>query len=331
MQSTATQPVPRRARLLAWAVALLLAVRFSSSIALLDANLSPSTGAIVAAALVLYEIVLGGVLTVVFFVMLGWLQPPASFRTTIAVLALFGAALIVWLLAILYVAFPWMVSAFLVFGVASVASASWLAHGFTAPRRMAMRPWTRKAFVALLVILPVALALRASAIQGLDPFAGSAGNLRGNWVFVHAPTIALEFLVLIVFLNVLFDRSRAELRRRWYAFLPFLLVPLILDVVADRPLTGYILSAFVSWGANLTLFDPALVSLALVTAVLAAFASTLLLVGRRGNEESWDLLLLGATSAVFAGFYLSMASVAGLAVSMLMITRALASWRRPSS
>ena len=330
MDGPETPPDRRHMRAIAAVLAGLLAVRFFASTALVDVNLSPPTLLTVGAALEAYEVLLAFVLVALVFVVLEWRQPPVALRTSLALLGVLGAALVVWLLAVLGFLVPVTIGVFLVLGVAALATASWLAYSLPAARRAAMRPWARTAHAALLAAIPVLFALRVAALEGLDPVTGSGGLLRGNWFFVHLPTIAIEFLVLAIFLNVLFDRSRAELRRRWYAFLPFLAVPLTLDAVTDRPLTGYVLSALVSWGANLALFSPALYSLGLLPAVVAAFASSRLLLGRRGNAEAWDLLLLGAASTIFAGFYPSMASVAGLAVSLLLLSTAVASWKPPS-
>ena len=260
MDGPETPPDRRHVRAIAAVLAGLLAVRFFASTALVDVNLSPPTLLTVGAALEAYEVLLAFVLVALVFVVLGWRQPPVALRTSLALLGVLGAALVVWLLAVLGFLVPVTIGVFLVLGVAALATASWLAYSLPAARRAAMRPWARTAHAALLAAIPVLFALRVAALEGLDPVTGSGGLLRGNWFFVHLPTIAIEFLVLAIFLNVLFDRSRAELRRRWYAFLPFLAVPLILDAVTDRPLTGYVLSALVSWGANLALFSPALYS-----------------------------------------------------------------------
>ncbi len=316
----------RPARWLAWAVALLLVVRFSASSALIGVNLSPPTLVTVGAALEAYEVLVPFLLLPVFFFLLGRRDPPVSFRATVAALALLGAGLVTWLLAILGVLVPLTTQVFLVLAVASVAAGAWLAYPFPPARRQAMRPWTPTVYGVLLAALPVVLAMRLAALEGLDPVTGSGGVLRGNWFFVHAPTIALEFLVIAVFVNVLFDRSTPELRRRWYAFLPFLLVPVIMDAVSDRPLTGYVLSALITWGANIALFSPAIASIGLVTAVFACFASAFLLLGRKGKTGPWDLLFLGSASLFFAGFYPSMASVVGLDVALLLVHGSIRGW-----
>lgn len=328
MAATESQRRARDARVLGWVVTLLLAVRFSASSALIGVNLSPPTLVTVGGALEAYEILLPFVLVPVFFLLLGWRIPPVALHTTVAVLALLGAAWATWLLAVLGILPPLTTGVFLVLAVVALSVSSVLAYAFPSARRDAMRPWARIVHGVLLAALPVVFAMRSAALEGLDPVTGSGGVLRGNWFFVHLPTIVLEFLVVAVFVNVVFDRTAAELRARWYAFLPFLLVPLLMDAVIDRPLAGYVLSALISWGANLALFSPAVYSLGLVTAVFACFASSLLLLGRRGREESWDLLLLGCASTVFAGFFPSMASVAGLGVSMLLTASAIGSWQR---
>ncbi|HYM40910.1 MAG TPA: hypothetical protein VEY12_12350 [Thermoplasmata archaeon] len=318
----------RHARWVAWAVTLLLFVRFSASTALIGVNLSPPTLVTVGGVLEAYEVLLAFVLIPVFFIVLGWRPTAVPIRTTLAVLALTGAALVTWLLAVLEVLVPLTTLTFLVLAIAAVAAGSWLAYPFPKARREAMQRWTRVVHAVVLVALPVVFAVRVAALEGLDPVIGSGGWMRANWFFVNLPTVILEFLVIAVFLNVVLDRSGAELRARWYAFLPFVLVPLIMDGVSDRPLTGYVLSALITWGSNLALFAPAVVSLGVVSAVFACFASALLLLGRRGNAVAWELLLLGCASALFAGFYPSMASVAGLNVSMLLIARAIGEWPR---
>lgn len=316
----------RGTRLLAWAVALFLFIRFISSTALVDINLSQPTLVTVGAVLGAYEVLLSFALVVVFYVLLTRQATPISFRTTIIILTLLGAALMVWLLAVLGISVPVTTGCFLVLAIASVAAGSFVAHQLPAPRRLSMRPWSGVLHTALLGAVPVIFAMRLAAVEGLDPLSGSNAVLRGNWFFVHTPTVLLEFLVVALFVNVVFDRSTAELRRRWYAFLPFLLVPLIMDAVTDRPLTGYILSAMVTWGSNLALFSPAIYSIGLATAVFACFGTALLLLGRRAHAASWDLLLLGCASVMFAGFYPSMASVAGLDLSLLIISTAIESW-----
>ncbi len=101
MASAGERFASRRARLLAWAVAVLLFVRFIAGSALVGVNLSPPTLVSVGAALEAYEVPLPFVLLPVFFLFTGWRAPPDSFRETVVMLGLLGAALVVWILAVL--------------------------------------------------------------------------------------------------------------------------------------------------------------------------------------------------------------------------------------
>ena len=71
-------------------------------------------------------------------------------------------------------------------------------------------------------------------------------------------------------------------------------------------------------GSNLALFPPSLVSVALAVGAVSSYLSAFLLLGRKANPRRWDLLLLGTATTVLAGFYVSMVSVEGLSVGLLL-------------
>jgi len=51
---------------------------------------------------------------------------------------------------------------------------------------------------------------------------------------------------------------------------------------------------------------------------VSSYLSAFLLLGRKANPRRWDLLLLGTATTVLAGFYVSMVSVEGLSVGLLL-------------
>src|SRR3990172_2446442 len=166
------------------------------------------------------------------------------------------------------------------FAVAGVAGGSVLALAVHGEVPGLLTRWRGGAFLALLAIVPAALAMRAAAPLGVGTAPGQGGALQGTWLLVNLPTLLLELLAVGVWLNLLLGSRPADLRRRWWAFLPFLAVPVSAAAFIAGPLSGFILSATISWGANLAVFVPPEVSLTLAVASLACWASAFLLVPR---------------------------------------------------
>jgi hypothetical protein len=187
--------------------------------------------------------------------------------------------------------------------------------------------WWGGAFFVLIALVSVAFAMRAAAFLGLGTAASDGGPLRGNWFLVNFPTLSLELLAVSVWLTLLVGKRRSELRQRWFALLPFLGLFLFALGFALRPaIVGTALSATITWGANLAVFSPPEVSLGLAVGALACYASSFLLVPRKGRTEAWNLLLLGSLGILMAGFRLSPASVEGLTLGVLAIAVGLSQW-----
>jgi len=167
-------------------------------------------------------------------------------------------------------------------------------------------------------MVPAVFLIRSPAAHGVGTSTGPSGAVEGNWFLVNAPTILLELLALGVWANLALDAGRSPLRARWYALLPFAAVPVFLIGLTLSPFSAYILSALITWGSNLALFTPSLVSVALAVGAVSSYLSAFLLLGRKANPRRWDLLLLGTATTVLAGFYVSMVSVEGLSVGLLL-------------
>ena len=212
--------------------------------------------------------------------------------------------------------------------VAGVAGGSILALALHRETRGLFARWRGGAFLALLVIAPAALAMRAAAPLGVGTGPGEGGALQGNWLLVNLPTLLLELLAIGVWLNLLLGRRLPDLRRRWYAFLPFLGVPASFAAVIAAPI---ILSATISWGANLAVFVPPEASLTLAVASLACWASAFLLVPRAGRRDPWNLLFLGTLVLLLAGFRPTAGSVEALNLGLVLVAVALSRWDRPAS
>jgi len=170
-----------------------------------------------------------------------------------------------------------------------------------------------------LVLVPIVHGTRTAAILGAGTAPGPDGILRGDWLIVNLPTLLLELLAIGVWLLLVTDRPATELRAKWPALLPLAIVPAFAALFAARPLAGFIVSATISWGANLAVFVPVWASLNLAMAAFACYLSTLALAKPAGNRGPWELFLLGTAAVVLAGFFTSMASVEGLALGLVAI------------
>jgi len=311
---------------LAVAVALLLAARFSASTILAGFNLTTATLAHAGQILEAYEVLLPLPLLAVFFLLLWQLRSSVPRPLLVAVVILDAAAFLTWALALLSVGDPMTTDVFSALAVVAVASVSVLADFLRRGSKGHVRDWSGWAHLAILIAVPFVLAMRIAALEGLGTTPAAGGSLAASWLFANLPTLLLELLMIILWAEVVLGRRAVELRARWYAFLPFVLVPLVILASEERPLSGYILSTLIDWGANLALFAPAPYSLGLAATALACYASTLLLLGRRGRKDAWNLLCLGSASILLAGFYPSMASVAGLGVALMLTTLAVMAW-----
>lgn len=322
---------PRLLVAISTVVALLLAIRFSSSAALAAMNLSAETLASAGRVFEIYEILLPFPLLAVF-VLLGLSnKTPLGDALVLGVVLLHFAALISWLYGLNPFDSPSAKSLFPPLAMAAVASSSFLSLRLSKNLRDLRRGWAGWAHFTLLLIVPLVFAMRVAASLGVGTSPAPSGVLQGNWFFVNSPTLLLELLAVAVWLNVVLDSDPSQLRRRWYAFIPFTALPVSLAAFALRPLSGYILSALITWGSNLALFAPAPLSLSLAVIAVSCYLSSFLLIGRKGNGEAWGLLLLGTASVVLAGFYPSMASVEGLSIALLVSTAARLSWKRVPS
>jgi hypothetical protein len=227
---------------------------------------------------------------------------------------------------------PELEAVFIAFAVLAIAMGSLLALGVSPGTRTLGGTWWGGAFLALIALVSVAFAMRAAAFLGVGTAATDGGPLRGNWFLVNVPTLSLELLAVSVWLTLLLGKRRSELRQRWFALLPFLGLPLFAAGFALRPgIAGTALSATITWGANLAVFSPPEVSLGLAVGALACYASSFLLVPRKGRRAAWNLLLLGSLGILMAGFWLSPASVEGLTLGVLAIAVGFSQWTAPPS
>lgn len=304
--------------------AVLLGVRFFSGVALAARPPHPATLRAIGELLHGYEVALAFFLIAVLlllYVRLDGRRRTAVWASTFALLAvsfaLWPDGLVPGTSAFRQYGFPVLAVAATALG--SVASAT-LAPGLRSLRRH----WWGTAYVALLVLVPAVLAMRLAAHAGVGTTPGPGGTLHGNWTLVHAPTFALELLAVGVWLYLVLSGPPGRLRRRPLALLPFLAAPVAAVLFVTAPLSETILSATISWGTNLAVFVPVEVSLTVAVLVLASYASSFLLVRGAAEPEAWRLLLLGTLAILLAGFFPSMASVAGLALGLATTGRALA-------
>lgn len=320
--------------LLSTFVAVLLTIRFSYSPVLAAISLSSETLIAINHVMELYEIFLSSVLlTAVVLIVISWRGD--SIRTlSLTVLVLHSLTLILWFYYQDSLSSQVVRNIFPPLWIAVVASGSILSFNLSSMWKMWKRlrgGWQIWAYLLLLLLVPAVFAMRTAVSLGVGMSVGGDGVLQGNWFLVNLPTILLELLAIGVWLNLLLDSSVKNLKRRWYAFLPFAALPLSAIGFQLRPLSGYILSALITWGSNLALFVPAWLSLGSAVMSVACYFSSLILLERRGNENAWNLLFLGSLSVVLAGFYPSMASAEGLSFAMLVLGIAVSVWKRETS
>ncbi len=310
--------------------AVLLGIRFFYSATAVSLRLSPGTLAIANWVFETYEFFLPFVLfAMILLIALSWRSPPTrAFSLSIIVFHL--VVLIVWLYYLDPLDSRAAKSLFPIVSVIAVASGSLLSLGFASARGISTERWQEWAYLAILVLVPVIFALRAATILGVGTSPGPTGALQGNWFLVYTPTILLELLAIWVWLNLVLSSERSKLRRRWYSFLPFAIPPLSMAAFALRPLSGFILSALVTWGSNLALFVPAPLSLTLTVTSFACYLSTFILLERENNRVAWRLLFVGSSTVILSGFYLSMASVEGLTLGLVIIAVSMTSWKQGS-
>ncbi len=311
-------------------VAMLLGIRFFYSATIVSLRLSTETLVIADLFFETYEILLPfAIFALLLILALSWTAPPARvFWFSILVFHL--VTLIIWLnylernSGIATILFPTIAAI-------AVVSGSVLSLGLAHSRGPSFEHWREWAYLALLVSIPLVFILRGAAMFGVGTSPGPTGVHQGNWFLVYTPTILLELLAIWVWLNLVLSSAPSKLRRRWYAFLPFVILPLAMAAFKLRPLSGFILSALVTWGSNLALFVPATLSLSLTVTAVACYLSTFTLVKRDNNRLAWRLLLAGTSAVILSGFYLSMASVEGLTFGLAIIAVSMASWKRESS
>ena len=306
--------------------AVLLAVRFFSGVALAAKPPDPATLRTIGGLLQAYEL---GLPFVLLAALLVHLRPGGGRRKTVVwvlTVGLFLVSLGLWPNGIVPGTSAVRQGAFLALAVAATAGGSVLSV-VEAPRGLRRR-WWGAAYLALLVLVPAVLGMRLAALASVGTSPGPGGALQGSWALVHAPTFALELLAVGVWMYLVLAVQPADLRKRWTAFLPFLAVPVAALLFVAAPLSETILSATISWGANLAVFVPVEVSLTLAVIALSCYASAFLLIPRGANPQAWRLLLLGTLTILLAGFFPSMASVAGLVLGLVTTGRALALWDR---
>jgi len=309
-------------------VAVLLAIRFSYSPVLAAMSLPSETLASINYVFETYEVLLSFVLlAAVVLIVLSWREN--SIRAlSLTVLVLHSITLTLWFYYQDPLSSQLVRSFFPPLSIATVASSSALSFNFSQVWRRLRGGWQIWAYLLLLILVPLVFAMRTAASLGMGMAVGGEGVLQGNWFLVNLPTVLLELLAIGVWLNLLLYSSVPRLQRRWYAFLPFAALPLSMIGFQLRPLSGYILSALITWGSNLALFVPAWLSLGLAVTSVSCYFSSFILLEREGNENAWNLLFLGSFSVVLAGFYSSMASVEGLSFAMLVLGIVLSAWKR---
>ena len=317
-----------RTRTVVWislVITLLLTVRFLSWVSLAAFSLSGETLDLAGRVFEAYEILLPFVVLAAILVFILADRPMPRRMWQIAILAVHFAALTLWLS---YVSGPPSTrDVFPPIAVVTVALGSLLSLMMAPPLRSLKKEWWGIAYIAVMIIVPVVFALRVAVFLGYGTTADPEGVLRGDWLSVNIPTLMLEFLSIGVWVFLVSGLDRATLARRWRSFLPFALLPVLALAFYVKPLSGYILSALISWGSNLAIFVPTGVSLNLATGAVVSWFSTLLLVRRRRRDGPWILMVMGTANVLIAGFAFSMASVAGLAFAQVLIAISLSRWR----
>ena len=301
---------------------LLLGIRFSSSAALAAVNLPPEAVPVIANVLQVYDVVLSAVLLLAFLLAAKSADPLAKDRRTVVLLGFQGSIFLLWLYSLDWGSPPLAKDLYAALAAVAVVAASVVSMRVSRGRPPSKGGWGRWAHLTFLLAVPAVFLMRVAAAYGVGTAAGPSGTVEGDWFLVNAPTIVLELLAIGVWANLILDTGPSQLRARWHALLPFAAVPIFLIGFTLSPFSGYILSALITWGSNLALFTPSLLSVALAVAAISCYLSVFLLLGRKGNEPRWDLLLLGTATTVLAGFYLSMVSVAGLSVGMIVTAMA---------
>ncbi len=323
-----TIPEFRRPRLsIMLLVVILLLIRLFASVTIAGLDVSNETRIAVGQAIDAYEITLPFVL--LFIILFLFLRPLGSTRPIFfyTFLLLHIMAMISWIPLLAVAASRNLIVLLVVFATASLIFTSYLALGISGFGR-GEKGWQKYAFVGYLAIIPVTFVIRGITVLGLTTFADEEGVLVGNWPLVNLPTLLLEFLSIGVWLSMASGFSLQDLRRKWFAFLPFIAVPLMAIIFQIRPLVGFIFSALITWGTNLALFVPITVSLTLAVLSVACFLSTLLLLYEKGAKKPWSLFSIGVAASFIAGFHLSMASVEGLSFGMLLVAISISVWRR---
>lgn len=310
------------------ALAVVLAVRFFADVALVAVNppaeALQQAGAIVAG----LEVLLAILLTAVLAFLSGTPSPGRTRRPVLAArfafLAVLAAALATWLFYALGSPSSPPGNLFPPLAVVGVALGAVVSLSYAPPWAVLVRRWWGAALVALVAIVPVVFGMRTAALLGLGTSPGPGGVLQGDWSLVNVPTLLLELLAIGAWLMAV-TGTRAG-RDQWKAALPFLGVPPVVLLFLAVPLSGFIFSATISWGANLAVFRPVEASLSLALVAIACWASAVLWVRGPAPRPAWRLLVLGTASVVLAGFSLSFVSVAGLVYGLVVVASALSGW-----
>ena len=316
-----------RTRTVVWislVVTLLLTVRFLSGVSLAAFSLSGDTLDLAGRVFEAYEILLPFVVLTAILVFILADGPMPRRKWQIAILAIHFVALALWLS---YISGPPSTrDLFTPFALVTVALGSLLSLTMAPPLRSLKKEWWGIAYITVLILVPVVFALRVAVFLGYGTTADPEGVYHGDWLLVNLPTLMLEFLSIGVWVYIVSGFDRATLTRRWRSILPFTLIPILALAFQIRPLSGYIFSALISWGSNLAIFVPTIVSLNLAVGAVASWSSALLLVRRRRRDGPWILMVMGTANILIAGFAFSMASVAGLAFAQVLVAISLSRW-----
>lgn len=315
------------------ALTVVLAVRFFADVALVAAN--PSAEALQQAAAIVagFEVLLAVLLMAVLAFFRGASSPGRTRRPVltahVALLAVLTATLGTWLFYVSGSPASPPGSLFPPLAVVSVALGAVVSISHAPPRAVLIRRWWGAAFVALAAIVSAVFGMRTAALLGLGTSPGPGGVLQGDWSLVNVPTLLLELLAIGVWLMAVTGTHTG--REGWKASLPFVGVPPAVLLFLAVPLSGYIFSATISWGANLAVFRPVEASLTLALVAIACWGSAVLWIRGVVPRRPWRLLVLGTASVVLAGFSLSFVSVAGLVYGLIVVASALSEWSAPQA
>jgi len=313
----------RGLRIVSIVALLLLAVQFSSGVVMASMGLPSATLSLLNGVFEAYGVVLAfaliGSIALLLKALAGSLRRPL----VLAILAIQGGALAVWLASESSLAPPPVKANFPILAAFAIASTAGLCPLFFADRRRLMDTWSGWAHLLVLALVAGVFALRTAASLGLGMSPGPTGTLQGDWLLVNGPTILLESFAIGMWLSLLWDPGSRGLQDRWRAWLPMAaLIPAVMGIFASG-LLAFVFSAFITWGTNLAVFVPVTVSLSIAAASIACYVSFFLLLrGRGGDRGSW--LLLGTASILLSGFYPSIVSESGLVYGLLLTTFALA-------